>query len=79
MIDPEGMYFDFFRRDLELPGTGAGFPEVPQFPIAFGARHRARRAEPEQQHRARERHEQAPAQRRGSRHRASFLSFAWHP
>jgi hypothetical protein len=37
-VDPEGVRFDFFRRDLELPGTGAGsFPEVPQFPIAFGA------------------------------------------
>jgi hypothetical protein len=35
---------------------------VPQFPIAFATRHRAHR--PEQQHRARERNEQAPAQRR---------------
>jgi hypothetical protein len=78
-IDPESVRFDFFRRDLELPRTGAGpFPEVPQFPIAFGARRRAHR--PEQQHRARERREQAPAQRRGSRHRAPFfLSLAWHP
>jgi len=63
LLDPESVRFDFFRRDLELPGTGARSAEVPQFPIAFGARHR-RADRAEQQHRARERHQQAPAQRR---------------
>jgi len=70
-VDPESMYFAFFRWDLELPGTGAGsLPEVPQFPIAFGARRRARR--PEQQRNARERQKQAPAERRGVDHQAQI-------
>ena len=59
-------------------GDAGSLPEVPQFPIASGPRRRTHR--PEQQRSARERREQAPAQRRGSRHRAPFfLSFAWHP
>jgi len=67
-VDPERVGFDFPRRNLELPGTGARLAEVPQFPIAFGARRRAHR--PEQQHRARERREQAQAEGRGVDHQA---------
>ena len=66
-VNPESVRFAFPRRDLELPRTDARSAEVPQFPIALHPAHR-----PKQQHRARERNEQAPAERRGVNHRSQI-------